>query len=93
MESVLEKLHTLLDDLIITKAYLSSVNENLKKTTDPDEWEELYEKQFMLSMKMSGIHGDIHKIAERDKHELNELAVRRIVKEADKIFKPLVVEV
>lgn len=93
-----ERAKKLLDELVVTKAYLEQVGDKLKeleKITEENAemWEELYEKEFDLSMKLSGIHGDLEIIARRQMTDLNEFQLKRVIQEANKVYQPLTVEI
>lgn len=93
----MDELKKLLRELKLTKAELDKVEDRLAEVeSDPkraNEWEILYGKEFHLTVTLSGIHGDIKKISRRIKNDGNELEIKRILKQADGIFKPLVLEI
>lgn len=87
----------LLDELVVTKAYLDQISIELKKLEkvteeNAESWEELYEKEFELSIKLHGIHGDLQTILRRQVTDLNEFQLKRVYQEAEKVFQPLVLE-
>lgn len=95
---VVENLKTLLDKLIITNAYLDNVEKELKRLEEITEknasdWEDLYEKEFELCMEMNGLHSEIQRLAKKIETPETKFQVRRILQEANKIYKPLVVQI
>lgn len=92
----IDTMKNLLDELIMTKAYLSKIQKRLKQIDGNldyvDEWEDLYAREFELTVKLSGVYYDIQKLAKRNRNDSNDFMIRRIQKEADKIFKPLVIQ-
>lgn len=60
---------------------------------DANEYERLYEKEFEISITLYGLYEDIQKILDYAKTNDNEFIIRRLKKEADTIFKPIIVEV
>lgn len=87
----------LVDDLIVTHAYLLQVSKELEKLERITEenalsWEELYEKEFELSIRLHGIHGDLQTILRRQVTEQNEFQLKRLLQKAEEVFQPLVLE-
>lgn len=92
----MNELNELLKELSIKKVEMDKVERRLIEIEDDpkraNEWEILYGREFELTIQLSGIHGDIKKISKRIKNSENELEIKRILKKADDICKPLVVE-
>lgn len=92
-----EQMRELLDELVITFAISQKIERELIKleriTEDnADTWEDLFEKQFEIAVKLNGIHGDMIRIARRHTNDENKFQMRRYLQEADKVYKPLVLE-
>lgn len=84
-KSAEERIKDLYNDLIATKLYLDKIGAELEKeNSDVDVWENLYEKQFELAMKLSSVYGKICDIAESETTDDNKFTLRRIKQEADK---------
>lgn len=74
-----------------TKKQLDNVSQRLgNKGLDPEEYQMLYEKEFYLSMRLSGIYEDAHIYLDNIKN--NDIMVRKYKKELDGIFRPLMIE-
>lgn len=92
------KARELLDELIMARGYLEKVTEELNKMQEITEenfeqFEELYAKEFELAVKMCGIYEDIYRIVDKQMTDETKFQLRRIAQEADKNFKPLIVEI
>lgn len=86
----IEQLRDLKDRL----ASVSKTLQDMRKRSDHDvrEYERLYEKEFEISITLYGLHGDVHKILDKCKTPENNFTVRRLKKEVDSLFTPLVIE-
>lgn len=89
-------LKEMVDNLVVTKTKLDNIGKRLKEIeSDPkrsNEWELLYEQEFMLSVELSGLYSDIKLVAKRIKNEDNELEIKRLIKRAEQTYKPLTIE-
>ena len=94
MNSPIEQAQGLLNDLIMAKAYMDKISDELEKLgpENVDSWEELYEKEFELAMKIHSIHEELNTVARRHMNKLTEFSLRRILKESEKVYKPLIIE-
>ena len=94
MKDPVEQAQRLLNDLAMTKAYMDKVSDELEKLTpaNVDSWEELYEKEFELAMRLHSIHEQLSTVARRHMNKVTEFQFRRILQESEKIYKPLIVE-
>lgn len=72
---------------------LKLVEMKKESNVDADEYERLYEKEFEVSMTLYGIHEDIHRILDYAKTRENTFIITRLKQEADKVFKPMFVEI
>lgn len=84
-----------LKDLSDKLAQVSKTLETMKveNSTDADEYERLYEKEFEISMILFSLHEDIYKILDYSRTPSNDFIVKRLKKEADKVFTPVFVEI
>lgn len=87
----IEQLKDLKDRLEQISDKLEKMRES--KDADINEYERLYEKEFEVSIALYGLYEDIHRILDYAKTRDNEFVIRRLKKETDHIFKPIVVEV
>jgi hypothetical protein len=71
---------------------LKILDSKLKENPPVDEWEELYQREFFLSMQVADIHETIHLLID-GLDETDEMVKKRLRREADKIFTPLVLTV
>jgi len=84
-----------LDDLKNVKNELDSVSLELEKmrnndVVDVDKYEELYAYEFELSITLHGIYEEIERIIQNPKFNESEFVIYKLKKDADKIFKPIV---
>ena len=87
----LEQLSDIKDKLNQVSAKLEELKVNNKIETK--EYVRLYEKEFELSMSLSGIHGDINILLDKAATKDNSFVIKRLRQEADKIFFPVYLEV
>jgi len=87
----IEQLKDLKNKLAYVSEKLNTIKES--KNIDFDEYERLFEKEFELSMALYSLHEDIHRILDYAKTQDNEFMVKRLKKETDKIFKPIVINI
>ena len=70
---------------------LETVNNKLKSNPSVDDYEDLYTKEYYLSMRLVDIHENIHLLLDGVEDE-DQLTIKRLRKEADRIFAPIAIE-
>lgn len=83
----------LFENVFHIEALLENIDKLEKGSSDPDQLEELYRKEFMLYMRNVGIYEDLLKCIDRIEPTLeNEFELAKIKRDADSLLKVEVIE-